>query len=115
MSLALRVTMPEAISSDASLSSAARALDGAEDTTVDIWRLTRMLRSSLEKEGMSGTEYKNRQDQALNYMGILSGSPLKRGSTCTCNAPHGSLLFVAAMLACAVPVDGRDRELEEAF
>jgi len=78
MSFALSVTIPEAISSDASLSNVARALEGEEDTTVWMCRLTRIFKSSLY-QGQSKVMPKAAAVQT--HIGILSGSPLNRGST----------------------------------
>jgi hypothetical protein len=47
MSFEFSVSIPFAMSSEASPSSLTKALEGDEDTTVCIWRFTRLFRSSL--------------------------------------------------------------------
>lgn len=69
--------MPEAISSEASCSRVARALEGVEETTDWICRLTNPFRSSLRV--MSPPTSANGQGET--HIGTRSGSPLKRGST----------------------------------
>lgn len=50
-----------------------------------------------------------RTQGTTTYIGILSGSPLKRGNTWTCNAFHGSAVELDAKLTCD-PGAGRLRE-----
>lgn len=76
-SLALRVTMPAAMSSRASVSRVARVFEGETASTVWICRRTRALRSS---------------------MGIRNGSSLNRGRTCTCSVRQGLSLSVIPTL-----------------
>jgi hypothetical protein len=50
-----------------------------------------------------------RSKRGITYIGILSGSPLKRGNTWTCNAFQGSAVELEAKLICD-PGAGRLRE-----
>lgn len=103
MSFAFSVTMPDAIRSEASCSRADSALDGDDDTTDWMWRLTSTLRSSLG-DGWHDHSQRGR----WTYIGMRRGSPLKRGSTWTCSAPQGSVDAVAARLGCGGAGSARD-------
>ena len=81
------VTMPFAISSDASCSSVDIAFEGDADTTDWMWRFTNAFRSSLAYPRKNEILYKRRCMRT--DIGTPSPFPLKRGRMYTCNVAQG--------------------------